>query len=170
MTLLTDVHARHGQKTEKSRFYNNLHYGGPATTVLHWSGGLHTPQKQILRDTVVIYGPVRQTGRIRTYHRAFAADNDGHPWNTCYFDSLRVRERRPIRRLGVIISHIDMIESSSVASLSFGNMRPSFWSRDQEALCFPLNVPCDFALCKNSPAKKQRPDRNSWSKGLNLRI
>lgn len=79
MTLLTDVHARHGQKTEKLRFYNNLHYGGPATTVSYFDRGLHTSQKRILRDTVVIYGPVRQTGRIRTYHRAFAADNDGYP-------------------------------------------------------------------------------------------
>lgn len=55
----------------------------------------------------------------------------------------------PIRRSGVIISHIDMIESSWVPPVSFGNVRPSFLVTGPEGPVFPFQFTLRCCLvCK----------------------
>lgn len=55
----------------------------------------------------------------------------------------------PIRRSGVIISHIDMIESSWVPPVSFGNVRPSFLVTGPEGPVFPFQFTLRYCLvCK----------------------
>lgn len=76
---LTDIHAGYDGKRKNRDSIVIIYTTISWRPILRRSWGLHTPKRRISRDTVVIYGPFRRAGRIRTYHRAFAADNDEDP-------------------------------------------------------------------------------------------
>lgn len=64
----------------------------------------------------------------------------------------------PIRRSGLIISHIDMIESSWVAPVTFGKVWPSFWVTGPEDLVFPSQFTLPCCSVREVYRRKRRDD------------